>query len=133
MNKYFNDWKNKLTPEELETIKKGQKKTVIKKRVINLQRKTKDGKEEVVEVEEKEPTGLNLEIPTCPISETPNYLKKVYNLPLIQYNPDDVYIVPRKESILKKTIIIMIEGEPGKRRPVVVRGEPEEEEEYEEV
>ena len=120
--KFFNNWKNKLTPEELETIKKGQKKTVIKKRVINLQKKKKDGKEEIVEVEEKEPTNLNLEIPVCPVSTTPNYLKDVYNLPLIQYNPEDIYIVPRKESILKNIIIIMIVGPPGKRRPVVVKG-----------
>jgi len=120
--KFFNNWKNKLTPEELETIKKGQKKTVIKKRVINLQKKKKDGKEEIVEVEEKEPTNLNLEIPVCPVSTTPNYIKDVYNLPLIQYNPDDIYIVPRKESILKNIIIIMIVGPPGKRRPVVVKG-----------
>ena len=61
---------------------------------------------------------INLEIRTCPVSTNNNYLKNVYNLPLIQYNPDDIFMVPKKEIILKNTIII----KPGKRRPVVVKG-----------
>ena len=72
--------------------------------------------------QKKKTLQINREIQTCPVSTNNNYLKNVYNLPLIQYNPDDIFMVPKKEIILKNTIIIMIVGEPGKRRPVVVKG-----------
>ena len=47
--RYFNKWKNVPVTEEYETIGKRTKKTIIKKKIINLQKKTKskDGKEEI--------------------------------------------------------------------------------------
>ena len=122
--KYFNIWKNRTTPEEMEQIKKSEKKTVIKKKVINLQKKTKDkdGKEVIEIVDEKHlPKDINLEIPMCPVSKTENYLKNDRNVSLIQYYPEELFSVPSREIILKNNLEITMEGEEGtnKKRPVV--------------
>ena len=59
LNKYFNTWKYKQLPEkEVEDIIKTNKKNkIIKKRIINLQKKIKDEEEEpkTEEIETKEP------------------------------------------------------------------------------
>ena len=113
--KYFNIWKNRTTPEEMEQIKKSEKKTVIKKKVINLQKKTKDkdGKEVIEIVEKHLPKDINLEIPMCPVSKTENYLKNVRNVSLIQYYPEELFSVPSREIILKNNLEITMEGEKG--------------------
>ena len=122
LTKYFIFWKNKTTPEEMEQIRKGIKKTVIKKKVINLHKKTKDkdGKEVIEILDEKNlPKDINLEIPMCPISKTENYLKNVRNVSLIQYYPEELFSVPSREIILKNNLEVTMEGEPNKKRPVV--------------
>ncbi len=42
----------------------------------------------------------DIDIPTCPITTTPYYLKKIKKRNVLQYNPEEIEIVP-KEPILK--------------------------------
>ena len=140
--KYFKIWKNKSKYEEHETISKGTKKTVIKKKIINVTKKTKDKNEKEQLLEEEMPKNINLEIPMCPISETCNYMKDVYNTSLIQYHPEDILSVPPRESKLRSNLDVSIKTEESghKKRPKITikkKGKDDEgvpsEEEFEEV
>jgi hypothetical protein len=117
MNKYFNIWK--FAPDEEEKfVRRGKKrKTIIKKKLINLQRKTTTGRLD----DSNQLQNLNLDIPQCPESETPNYLRNVRNVNLIQYFPEDLYSVPSRELILRSNIDVKVEEEKGtkKKKPVV--------------
>ena len=97
LNKYFNVWKN-APQDEKETVENTNKKTVVKKRIINLQKKTNEGEEEV-------PKDLNLEIPSSSVLTVVNHLKNIKNLPLIQYNPEDIYSVPSEPLLINKIYI----------------------------
>ena len=100
---YFNIWKRTLPKEDdHETVNKTRKSTVIRRRIINLQKKTK---------EEEEPINLNLEIPSSPIDSTNNYLKNIRNRTVIQYNPEDVDLLPSKEPVLRNNIEFILEKE----------------------
>ena len=114
--KHFNKWKENMGNEDL-TITRGEKKTLIKKKVINLSKRKTSQKQ----VDQTEVNDLNLEIPTCPVSNTPNYIINVKNLSLIQYHPFEIYSIPQRETILKNNIEIKLAGEPGKRKVIVER------------
>ena len=59
-----------------------------------------DKKPEEPTVKEEKPKEINLEIPTCPITQTINHLKNIRNRTVIQYNPEDIYSIPPKEEII---------------------------------
>jgi hypothetical protein len=69
----------------------------IKKRVINLQKKTK-------EEEYEKPKEYNLEIPSSPISSNLNPIKNIRKHILKRYEPEEVYSLPPKEKLLKTKI-----------------------------
>ena len=121
LNIYFNRWKANMGTEQLEILKRSATKTVINKKVINLQKRKKEGKDQPTEAQEVEFKELTLEIPQCPVSSTPNYLKNINNLSLIQYFPNEIYCFPSREVLLKSNIFINLEGEKGKRKPIVER------------
>ena len=77
--------------EDEETVKRTTKRTILNKRVINIQKKIK---------EEEEPKELNLDIPICPIATTVNHLKNICNRNVLQYDPEDLYSIPPKEPVL---------------------------------
>ena len=84
--------KNKIPKEEdEETLKRTTKRSIINKRIFNLQKIVK---------EEEEPKEVNVEIPPCPITQTINYLKNAHNRSFIQYIPEDIYSIPPKEQVL---------------------------------
>ena len=93
--KYFNIWKSKPPIEDEETLQKTQKKTIIKRKIINLQKKEKE------EVKEEEPIPLNLEIPTCPIETTLNPCKNIRKRIVKEYLPEEIYSSPPKETVLR--------------------------------
>ena len=118
--RHFKIWREKTQKGEYGGLRAGTKKTVIKKKYINLTKKHQDKNGQEGFVEEEMPKNLNLEIPTCPISETHNYTKDVYNGTLIQYLPEDIYSIPPRESILRSNLDVNIEtDETGKKKPIV--------------
>jgi hypothetical protein len=97
--KCFNIWKIK-TPkvDDEEILKRTARKSIIHKRIINLQKKVKEGEPEI-----EEPKKYNMELPICPIETTLNTLQSIRNPVHKHYDLDELNSIP-KEPLLKTRI-----------------------------
>ena len=96
---YFNLWRKKLPKvDDEEVLKRTTKKTIVKRRIVNLQKKTKD------EPETEEPKDLNLNIPSSPVETTLNPIKGIRPRVVKQYEPEDVDSLPPKEPRLRTRV-----------------------------
>ena len=105
--KYFNTWKYKKLPkEDIEEIIRNKKKTVIKKRVINLHRKTREEpekpKEEKPVEEGKKPKDEEITVPKIGVvgKDKPEEPIEEDRKPKTQETPKDKK--PKKTSDSKK-------------------------------